>query len=188
MEGFARSKDVHRTLIRQWDPWLKENGFQRKRSDRCAYFRPDESPPGGLMAFEVQCSPWAMEWSGGMFTLNGGRGVKDARDLGWPHARLLMLLDESDLPEALEIQSRIVRRMPDIPDNHPVAAYASLPDPQGAQWREILAERKVPRTFRWEPGNDHWCDYFSVDDVEEWGRFLQPRILPLLHRIPLDPQ
>ena len=184
MEGFAKSKDVHRTLIRVFDPWFKENGFRRNRSDKCAYFRSDGPARGTFSAFEVQCSAFAQDWTGGDFTLDGARGVKDVKYLGGPNSRFLDFIDECDLPEALEIQARIARRMPDLPADHPVITYAKLPDPQGAQWRDKIAHRRDPRVSSWEPGVDHWCNYFSVDDVEEWGHFLLPRILPLLGRIP----
>jgi hypothetical protein len=187
MEGFAKSKDVHRTLIRVFDSWFKQNGFRRNRSYKCAYFRSDGPASGTFSAFEVQCSQFAQDWTGGDFTLIGARGVKNAKYLGGPHCRFLCFIDESDLPEALEIQSRIAQRMPDLPADHPVITYAKLPDPEGAQWRDNIAHRRDPRVFRWQPGADHWCNYFSVDDVQEWGRFLLPRILPLLDRIPPGP-
>ncbi|MGO9470485.1 MAG: hypothetical protein ACLQIB_31975 [Isosphaeraceae bacterium] len=187
MEGFAKSKDVHRTLIRVFDSWFKEIGFRRNRSDKCAYFRSDGPASGTFSAFEVQCSQFAQDWTGGDFTLNGARGVKDVKYLGGPHSRLLCFIDESDLPEALEIQARIAGRMPDLPADHPVRTFAERPDPEGAQWRDRIAHRRDPPIFQWEPGNDHWCNYFSVEDVREWGRFLLPRILPLLDRIPPVP-
>lgn len=187
MEGYAKSKDVHRTLIRVSDSWFKENGFKRHRSAKCAYFRPEDSAVGGFSSFEVQCSSFNQDWTGGSFTLNGGRGVKDLDLPGCLPSRFLMSIDESDLPKALEIQARIAQHMPDLPEDHPVMAYASLPEPHGAAWRETIARRRDPLTFRWLPGHDHWCNYFSVDDVAEWGRFLLPRILPLLDRIPIRP-
>jgi len=64
VEGFAKSKDVHRTLIRVFDSWFKENGFRRNRSDKCAYFRSDGPASRTFSAFEVQCSQFAQDWTG----------------------------------------------------------------------------------------------------------------------------
>ena len=184
MEGFAKSKDVHRTLIRIFDSYFKDNGFKRNRSDNCAYSRSDGATSETFTAFEVECSQFSQDWTGGDFTMNGARSVKNTKHLGGRHSRFLRLMDDSHLSEALETQARIARRMPDLPVDHPAIANTMLPDPEGAKWRELILHRRDPRVFRWEPGADHWCNYFSVDDVQEWGRFLLPRILPLLDRIP----
>ncbi len=98
-----------------------------------------------------------------------------------------MALTSAECTTGLEIERTIRSRWPLPSADHEVWSWAAKPGAEGQFWADAIARGSKVRTDLWRPGFDIWLPYFNVIDVETWGEFLRPRLLPLLARYFISP-
>lgn len=178
---FATAAIVHRTLARLWKP-LSNRGFRVTARPVAACTRPQRYEDGFLRV-SVQLSQFGSAWSGNRLALNGERVAAPRAPRG-AGERLLRALTADDCVIAERLEREIVER---------IRSFASLVTP-GSQALSGLRERfqaiaashakaleHRPELFR--PNVDIWLSYYTLEDVEAWGRFLLDRIPSLAERL-----
>lgn len=151
---YASSKVVHHALHEIFGSKFRENGFVRTGSGVCSYLKKlDDSYS---FAFEVQCSSFGSTSGGNIFCLNAGIGrfTKRADTYGG----LYRILRFVDAPRA-EAANQLLRNI-------------------------RTANRNLPLSdLNWQVDHDNWCQYYSAEEVGQWGRFLLPHLPDLISRM-----
>ena len=176
---YATSREVHSELARQLKSWFLASGWSRKPGGMCAFVRPASRSAQWLLW--VQLSQWGSSDLGNDFTLNLELQSDPACFPGsGPESRILQTLSRHDRAIGLLTENRIKARKPVPAPDRPI--HGHIQEDASGQLRAAWERAFNPQPERWKPGSDPWLDYFSIDDVREWGAFLLERLPHLTHR------
>jgi hypothetical protein len=177
---YAIARKVHAELGRHWKHWFLEAGWTKQPGASCAFVRPAVDQSGQWLLW-VQVSQWGNSDLGNNFTINLEFQVDPEVFPGSePESRVLRTLSEEDRALGLAIEATIVARKPiPAPDRkiHEFIRQDCTGQLQAA-WTRAFA----PQPDRWKPGSDPWLEYFSLEDVRDWGAFLIARMDYFTHR------